>query len=152
MARAAGGGRDCEQQRAVGTQGAGCEVVDGAHRLHSQRAPCALVGERGIDEPIQQHDDVFGQQRSHQLLHELCAGGGVEERLGASGDGQRGVLDERADALGDVDSAGLSQQLHGAVARGDLAGEGVRERGLAGTVEPLDRDQLAAGHPRTVAL
>ena len=67
------------------------------------------------------------------------------------GDAQRRVLDERADPLGDVHAAGLAQQLDALPARGDRLGERVRERRLAGAVEPLDRDQAAARHAGTVA-
>ena len=47
-------------------------------------------------------------------------------------------------------SAGLAQQLHRSPAGRDRAGERLRERGLAGAVEPLDRYQPAAGHHATV--
>src|SRR5271166_1691986 len=148
--RASGCGRDAQQQRAVGLQAAGGEQVDGAHLLDPQSAPCALVGERGVDEAVEQDKDAVCQQRLQQLLDELGAGGGVEQRLGARAHVERGVLDELADLLGDLDAARLAQQPHGRAARGELAAELLRERGLACAVEPLDRDQRAAGHAATV--
>ena len=133
-----------------GIEPAGGEQVDRAHLLDAERAPGALVGERGVDEAVEQYHSAFVQQRQQSLLDELRARGRVQQRLGAREHRERGVLDERADALGDLHAAGLAQQLDATAARGEGIGEGVGERGLAGAVEPLDRDQRAAGHAGTV--
>ena len=69
------------------------------------------------------------------LLHELGARGRVQQRLGARRHRQGGVLDERANPLGHVHSAGLAQQLHAAPLRGELARERSGERRLAGAVD-----------------
>ena len=112
LARRARGGVGAQQQRAVGAQAAGGEVVDLAHRLDPQPAPDALVGQRGVDEAVEQHPRPRGQRGLDALGHELRAGRGVEQRLGARVDGERRVLDQRADALGELDPAGLAQQHH----------------------------------------
>ena len=113
----AGARRDAQQQRAVGLQRAGREAVDLAHLLDAEPARGALVGERGVDVAVEQHDRALGEQRQQALLDELRARGGVEQRLGARRDAQRRVLDERADPLGDLDTAGLAQQLDAQAAR-----------------------------------
>ena len=74
-------------------------------------APRALVGERRVDEPVEQHPAPGVEQRGEALGAQLRAGGGVEQRLGARVDRQRRVLDERPDALGQLDAAGLAQEL-----------------------------------------
>ncbi len=133
-----------------GVSGAGGEQVDRPHLLHSQRAPGSLVGQRGVHEPVEQHDRAAPQQRLEPLVHELGPRGRVQQRLGARRDRQRRVFDERANALGHGHAAGLPQELHLAAARRDRPGEGLGERGLAGAVESLDRDQPAASHSGTV--
>ena len=88
-----------------------------ADRLDAEPAAGALVGERGVDEAVEQHPAPAGQQRLEPLRDELRARGGVEQRLGARVDGERRVLDERADPLGQRDAAGLAQHAHVLAAR-----------------------------------
>ena len=82
-ARAAGGGLDAQQQRAVGHEPAGGEALSSRDLLDAQPAPGALVGERGVDEAVEQHPAPGVQQRLEPLLDELRAGGRVQQRLGA---------------------------------------------------------------------
>ena len=84
-------------------------------------------------------------------MHELGARGGVEQRLGAGGDVELGILHERADALGELHAAGLAHQRHRCAAGGERVRESACERALAGAVEPLDRDQRAWRHGVTVS-
>ena len=79
------GGSDAQQQRAVGLQSTGGEQVDGAHLGNPKPASRSLIGQRGVDEAVEQHDRALLEQRIQALVHELCAGGGVEQRLGARG-------------------------------------------------------------------
>ena len=130
-----------------GVRSAGGEAVDRPHLLHPQRAPGALVGERGVDEAVEQHERAPREQRREQLLHELCARGRVQQRLGARRDRQRGVLDERANPLGQRRPRRARAAARTRMSpRGELARERPRERRLAGAVDALDRDQLAARH------
>ena len=86
------------------------------------------------------------EQRLELLGDELRAGGRVEQRLRARVDLERGVLDERADPLGQLDSARLAQHEHLPPALVQRAREGSHERRLAGAVEALDGDQAAPFH------
>ena len=69
----------------------------------------ALVGERGVHEAVEQHEPPGLEQRAQPLLHELGARGGVDQRLRPAADRQRRVLDERAQALGELDASRLAQ-------------------------------------------
>ena len=100
---------DAQQERPVGREAARAEVVEAAHGLDPQLPPGALVGERGVDEAVEQHPAAGVEQRPQPLRHELRARRGVEERLGPRVDLQRGVLDEGADALGQRHAARLAQ-------------------------------------------
>ena len=120
-----------------------------AHRLDPQPAPDALVGQRGVDEAVEQHPRPRRQRRLDALGHELRAGRGVEQRLGARVDGERRVLDQRADALGELDAAGLAQQRHVAPDGAQRVDQRVGQRRLAAAVEALDRDQPPA-HGRSL--
>ena len=59
------------------------ERVEPPDRLDAQPAPGALVGERGVDEAVEQHPAAGGEERLEPLLHQLGARRGVEQRLGA---------------------------------------------------------------------
>ena len=59
----------------------------------------ALVGEGGVDEAVEQDERSGGEQWGEALLDELGAGGGVQQCLGGRAERERGVGDERADAL-----------------------------------------------------
>ena len=134
-----------------GARPAGGEQVDRADLLHPKLPPRTLVGQRGVHEAVQQHQSARVEQGEQPLLHELGARRRVQQRLGLRRDRQCGVLHKLADALRERDAAGLAQQLDGAPARGDLAREPLRERGLARAVETLDRDQQAPRHRGSIA-
>ena len=80
---------DPQQQRPVGPQAAGAELVERPDLLHAEPAPCALVGERGVDEAVEQDGGAGVEQRPQLLGHELRPRGGVQERLGPRIDVQR---------------------------------------------------------------
>ena len=58
-------------------------ALSAADRLHAEPAPGALVGERGVDEAVEQHAVAAPPARPQLLRHELRAGGRVQQRLGA---------------------------------------------------------------------
>ena len=116
-----------QQQGAIRRQSAGGEQVELAHRFDPEAAAAALVGERGVDEAVEQHPLAALQRRLQRLLDELGAGGGVEQRLGARPDAQRRVLDERAHGLGGLHAPRLAQQPR---------------------LDAGERERLAAGRPR----
>ena len=105
-----------------------------AHGVDPEPAPGALVGERGVDEAVEQHAPPGGQQRPQPLLDELGTGGRVDQRLGAGADRQRRVLDQRAQPLGQLHAARLAQHLDVAERRRQPG----HQRRLAGAVDPLD--------------
>ena len=89
-----------------------------------------------------------GQGGPDLLLHQGGARRGVEERLRARVNRQAGVLDQRADALGDLDAARLAQHLDIVAADSQRRYEPGDERALAGTVEAFDGDQATGRHAR----
>ena len=99
-----------QQQRPIRRQPAGGEQVELAHRLDPEPATRALVGERGVDEAVEQHPLAARERGLERLVDQLGAGGGVEQRLGAGADRQRRVLDQRAHGLGGLHAARLAQQ------------------------------------------
>jgi hypothetical protein len=92
LARAAGARVQAQEERAVRREAAGGEGVDRPHRLDAQPAGGALVGQRRVDEAVEDHGAPGVEQRAQALGDELGAGGGVEQRLGARVDGQRRSL------------------------------------------------------------
>ena len=57
--------------------------------LDAQPAAGALVGQRGVDEAVEQHPRPGVEQRLEPLVDELRARGRVEQRLGARVAAQR---------------------------------------------------------------
>ena len=146
--------RDCCRARAVtasirsssvrsGTRPARRERVELRDRVDPEPASSALVGERRVDEAVEQDPRPGIEPRSQALVDELGAGGRIEQRLGARVAAQPAVRDELADALGERDAAGFAQQLDGPIA-GELGVQGGRERRLPGAVDALQRDQPSA--------
>ena len=141
------GGVDREQQRAIGDQARGRKVVDRADRLDAEPAPRSLVGQRGVNVAVEQHPAPGRQRRRHARRDQLRARRGVEQRLGAVGDLELGILDQGADPLGERDAARLPQQDRVDAPRAERLVQRGGERRLAGAVDALDRDQ-AGGHER----
>ena len=50
--------------------------------VHPQPARAALVGERGVEEAVRDHDPALLERRPDHLRHELRARGGEQQRLG----------------------------------------------------------------------
>ena len=141
---------DGQKKRPIGGQVAGCELVDRPDRLQTQRSSGSLIGERGVDEAIEQDKLASGQQGLERLLDELRARGGVKQRLGTRADPQVGVLDEPANQLRGANAAGFAHQARVDAAPLQGCAERERQRRLAGSVEALDRDQLPARHEARV--
>ena len=115
-----------------------------------EAAAGALVGQRGVDEAVEQHPGPGLEPGPQALVDELRARGRVEQRLGARVAAQVGVLDEVADALRERHAARLAQQLDGPLAR-ELGVQRRRERRLSGAVDALERDEPSAhGRDATV--
>ncbi len=112
----------------------------------------SLVGERGIDEAIEEDPRPGGQQRLERLLDELCPCRRVEQRLGARPDAQRWILHELAHPFRGGDAAGLAQDYGIDPASPERVGQSGCERGLARSIEAFDRDQLSASHDRGATL
>ena len=75
----------------------------------------------------------------------LGAGGGEQQRLGLGAERHRGVLEQVAHPLSGRGAAGLAHPQ-------GLVAEGLREQsrlgGLAGAIDPLERDEQAAHRGR----
>src|SRR3954452_23004429 len=137
-------GVEPQQQRAVGRQPARGERVEAADLLDAELAARALVGERGVDEAVEQHPLPPLEQRLELLGHELGARSGVQQRLRARVDVERRVLDEHADALGELGPAGLAEHEQLPPAFGQHPRQPGDQGGLPGAVEPLDGDEPSA--------
>ncbi len=99
-----GGRIDAQQQRAVGGQPAGGEGIQRGDGIDTEAAAGALVGERGVDEAVEQHPAAAVQQRQQRLMHELRTRGRVDKRLGA-----------RVDALREPGGVALAERLRAVV-------------------------------------
>ena len=144
-ARATAAGRDRQQQRRVGLQVAGGEAVDLAHLLDPEPAPGALVGRARSRRSGRAARSALVEQRRAALLDELRARSRVQKRLGARRHGQRRILDQRANALGDLHAAGLAQQPHVRARARPVALEHASAAWSCRRRRALDRDQPAAG-------
>ena len=60
--------------------------ADGQELLDRQLAPEPLVGERGVEVPVGEHDGASLQRRADHRLDQLGAGGHEEQRVGPLGE------------------------------------------------------------------
>ena len=148
-------GGHAQQEGAIGGQAACGQGVDRAHVLDAEAPRRALVGQRGVDEAVQQHRRAAGEQGYQELLYQLRARRGVEQRLCARAHPQRRILHQRADALGQRHPAGLAQEIDPSDpprvgirsrAPAQLAQQALRQRRFARPIQTLDRDQPPACH------
>ncbi len=151
LAQAPGLWRDPQEQRPVGCQSARREQVDGANLLDTEATARSLVGERGVDEAVEQHQRPVIQERQHSLLDQLGSCRRIQKRLGAGADLQLRILDEVPDALGELHAARLAHELHRGPVPFELVRQRLRQRRLSGAVDALDRDEPAPSHAGTVA-
>ena len=100
-----------QQQRPVGLDAACREQIELSDLSDPQARARPLVGERRVDEAVEQDPAARRQRRDQRLLDQLGAGRRVQQRLGASADRQRRIGDQRPDALGRLDAARLAQLL-----------------------------------------
>ena len=132
-----------------GTQAAGAERVERAHRLDAEPAPGALVGERGVDEAVEQHQPPGVEQRP-QLLARRAAR--APRRRAAP---RRAAPTASAGSLTSARMRSDSSTPPGSRSTTGVAPAQRAPRApatsvrLAGAVEPLDGDQASA--PRTSA-
>jgi len=132
---------ELKQQRPIWIETPGREPVDRSHLVDAEIAAGALVGKRGVHEPVEQHPRTRVEQWLERLLDELGPGRGVEERLGARANSDVGVLHQLAHALRGVDTPRLAEQVDVESALLEGIAERGRERGLSRSVDTLDRDQ-----------
>src|SRR4029077_16898745 len=111
-----------------------------------QRAPGALVGERGVDVAVGDHDLAAVEGRLDDGVDVLGLVGGVEQQLGAVRQRTGGrVEDDPAYLLADGSVARLEGEQY--VVPGSLERRGERPglRGLARTLAALETDEDAGG-------
>src|SRR5450756_947172 len=73
---------DVEDDREVGQQAAQTRLVDGQHRVDAQSAGEALIGERRVDEAVEDEHAAGAELGQQHALDELGAGRGVQQGLG----------------------------------------------------------------------
>jgi len=126
-------------QREVRRQATRSEQVEGRDLRHAEPAATALIGERGVNEAVEQHVRAGGEQGLQPLADELGSRGREHQGLGACGQLQLRVLDEVPQPLGRRYAAWLPQQDELRQRRCEAG----CERRLAGPVDAFERDQSA---------
>jgi len=142
LSRRAGFRGNIENERQIGPEPAGRELVDALDLLDAQAAGTALVRQRRVEDAVGDHDLSVVECRPDHLGHELGPGGGEQQRLRALVDLDLGILQQLADALAYRGSARLAHR-DGALA--ERLAEEARLGGLARAVDSLERDEQA-GH------
>src|SRR5665647_2190395 len=142
---------DVEDDREVRQQAAQTRLVDGQHRVDAQSAGEALIGERRVDEAVEDEHAAGAEVGQQHALDELGAGRGVQQGLGPGRQRLGTVKENVADGLAGRGAAGFAD--HGArggrradrqPAGGEALAEKRRLRALAAAVAALKRDQHAA--------
>src|SRR4051794_3265656 len=134
-----------EQDGRVGSQAVGADVVDRAHRVGADPAHDALVDERAADEAVGDHGRPARERGCDDVLDELRACGGEQQRLGARAERSGAVEQQRADVLARLRPTWLAHLHDLAAERAQMLGEQPRLRRLARAVGALERDEPEAG-------
>ena len=118
------------------------QVIGIAHYLAIEAVGKRLVAGCGIVETVAQ-DHLAGREGgSYDLVHQLGARRLVEQQLaGVSHRRVGGVEQQRANLFADGGAARLAQAHNLVVSEFERAGKQTRLRGLAGTVDALERDK-----------
>ena len=118
------------------------QVVGVAHHLAVEAIGKCLVAGRGIVEAIAQ-DHLAGRKGGdYDLVHQLGARRLVEQQLaGVPHRRVGGVEQQGADLFADGGAARLAQSYDLIASEVERAGQQTRLRGLAGTVDALERDK-----------
>ena len=118
------------------------QVVGVAYYLAIEAIGKRLVAGRGIVEAIAQDHLTGSEGGSYDLVHQLGACGLVEQQLaGVTHRRVGGVEQQSTDLLADGGTARLAQAHNLVASELERAGKQARLRGLAGTVDALERDK-----------
>ena len=122
------------------------------HELHQilddfqpESARRALVGRGRVDEAVAHDVAPLAERGLDHALHEIRASGREEEQLGHVAHLQRGILEQRADALCHLGAAGLADQEG---VRAERLGKQRRLGRLARPVDALEGDEHGAESTR----
>ena len=118
------------------------QVIGIAHYLAIEAVGKCLVAGRGIVEAVAQ-DHLAGREGgSYDLVHQLSARRLVEQQLaGVAHRRIGGVEQQSADLFADGGAARLAQAHNLVASEFERAGKQTRLRGLAGTIDALERDK-----------
>ena len=64
---------EIEEQREIGDASRRCKADDRAQRVERESAPVALIRQRGVGEPVGDHDRAACERRFDHVRDELCA-------------------------------------------------------------------------------
>ena len=145
QARAAHLGRHVQENRQVRHEAFRHEVVEVLQELHVDAASIALVGERGVGEPVAHHPLAACERRADHLRHHLRARRQEEQHL-ASRHGRvlHLVAHERADQLRHPRAAWLARHDDFLSLLPEPFGQGLHLSGLAAALRSLERYELSA--------
>ena len=118
------------------------QVVGIAYHLTVETIGKRLIAGRGIVETVAQDHLAGSEGGSYDLVNQLGASGLVEQQL--AGIAHRrigGVEQQSANLFADGGAARLAQSYDLIVSEVERAGQQARLRGLAGTVDALERDK-----------
>ena len=109
------------------------------HAVGAQAAAGALIGHRGVREPVADHPFAGGQRGPNQALEMIAARGEGEERLGPRVGGL--VQEPVADRLAELGPARLARHHHGDAVIPQPLGAAAEVSALAGAVDALEGDE-----------
>ena len=136
-----------EQNRAVGTDALACEGVRPIDEKRVHAAPAALVGHRGIVEPIAQHDSASIKRRGDHLVDYLGTRRFIDKKLAFIAHRLVGGIEhDGAKALPDRSAARLAQPDNLSPQRLEHFGKDRYMRGLSRPFASFEGDEHAAMH------
>ena len=103
---------EVEQDGQVRADGPAGEAIGGFDERAVEASAARLIGDRGVDKTIAEHDLARGEGRSDDLGDELSATGREEEGLSGRLDDRAGVFKDIPHLLAKGRTAGLTEAQH----------------------------------------
>ena len=139
---------ELEQERPVRNQASDGTEVQLEDAVEPEPATDALVRDGRVEVAIAHHPRPTPERRADDLVHMLCSGCRVQERLGP-GSHVAAMEDEVANPLAELGASRLAGDDDVPTVRSEALGEEPRLRRLAGSVDALERHEHR-GHPTAV--
>ncbi|MEY3813495.1 MAG: hypothetical protein RL495_1442, partial [Verrucomicrobiota bacterium] len=140
----AAGGVEVEQDGQVWADGSAGEAIGGFDERAIKATTTRLIGDRGIDKTIAEHDLARSEGRRDDLGDELCPAGREQEGLSGRLDDRAGMLEDIPHLLAKGRTAGLTEAQYPFTGSTETIRQPGQLRGLSRAFPSFERDEFTS--------